>query len=285
MATIKEYFTKDFNRLLNVAAEHKATVVATGEVIPYTVRVHLDFDSCSKFISIYVPSGLDSVSITKFYADDISQALKIADSVQVGEGFGGLGFHTMSPELVFTGRIFVYAEDDVEKEAVAQMQQYCKAKGIKLVIRAVAYKEERTRHEKPEAFISHDSRDKKEVAEPIAVGLQKLMCPVWYDEFTLKVGDSLRASIEKGIKEAKKCIVILSPNFFTNEGWTKAEFDSIYTKEIIEKENVMLPVWHNVTKREVYDYSPRLADKYAVNTSVGMDEVIRHLHISIRSKT
>ena len=29
----------------------------------------------------------------------------------------------------------------------------------------------------------------------------------------------------------------------------------------------MLPIWHNLTKKEVIDYSPSLADKLARNTS------------------
>ena len=55
-----------------------------------------------------------------------------------------------------------------------------------------------------------------------------MMCPVWYDEFALKVGNNLRTSIEAGIKKCKKCILVLSKNFFSNSGWTKKEFDSIF---------------------------------------------------------
>jgi TIR domain len=59
------------------------------------------------------------------------------------------------------------------------------------------------------------------------------MCPVWYDEFALKIGDNLRDSIERGLKECRKCVLVLSPNFLTNGGWTKKEFDSIFTREIL----------------------------------------------------
>ena len=41
---------------------------------------------------------------------------------------------------------------------------------------------ERNKWEKPLAFISHDSRDKKEIAEPLALQLQKWMCPVWFNQ-------------------------------------------------------------------------------------------------------
>ena len=130
---------------------------------------------------------------------------------------------------------------------------------------------------KPLAFISHDTRDKDELVRELAHELTRLMCPVWYDEYSLKVGASLRDSIEKGLKEAKNCIVIFSPNFLSNEGWGKAEFDSIYTREILNKENVLLPVWHNVSAEEVYEYSPRLADKVGLNSKEGVKELARKL--------
>ncbi len=114
--------------------------------------------------------------------------------------------------------------------------------------------------EKPMAFISHDSSNKELRAKPIANGLNSRLCYVWYDEYSLKVGDSLRESIEKGIKEAKKCVLILTPEFLKNPGWTKKEFNSIFTREMIFEERIVLPIWYNVKKEEVYKYSPSLAD-------------------------
>jgi predicted nucleotide-binding protein len=87
---------------------------------------------------------------------------------------------------------------------------------------------------KPRAFISHDSRDKTSIAEPIALQLMKFMCTVWYDEFSLHVGDSLSESIEKGLKECRKCILVLTPNFLSDEGWSKREYDSIFTRRETE---------------------------------------------------
>jgi len=136
--------------------------------------------------------------------------------------------------------------------------------------------------EKPLAFISHDSRDKEELVRELAQELSRLMCPVWYDEYSLRVGASLRKSIETGLKETRNCIVVLSPNFLSNEGWGKAEFDSVFTREILEKQNVMLPVWHNVTVEQVYEYSPRLADKVGLNTKIGVKELARKLSNEIK---
>jgi hypothetical protein len=120
------------------------------------------------------------------------------------------------------------------------------------------------RFEKPLAFISHDSLDKDSVARPLTITLQKMLCPVWYDEFALRVGDPLRESIEKGLKECKKCVLVLSPHFLSNNGWTKREFNSIFTREILEDARLVLPIWCGVTKEQVYEYSPSLLNVKAI---------------------
>jgi hypothetical protein len=60
--------------------------------------------------------------------------------------------------------------------------------------RSAVYVDARSKQEVPLAFIPYDSRD-RDVAQGIAIGRQRLMCPVWYDEFALKIGDNLRDSI------------------------------------------------------------------------------------------
>jgi hypothetical protein len=283
VATLHEYYISDFARLMNAFAEHKVIDQITKTEIPISVRVHLDFDACVKFISIFVPAGASPTDVANHYINNPQDALKVGEGILVLSGFGGLPDQTSSADLSFSGRMFLYSEQQPDPAAISVTHALARTKGIHLLVRSEDYRDARSGYEKPLAFISHDSRDKKEVAEPIAVGLMKLLCPVWYDEFTLKVGDSLRQSIENGIKECRTCVLILSPDFLTNEGWTKAEFDSIYTREIVEKSNVILPVWHKVGAREVYEYSPRLADKKGISTEKGVEEVIRQLKAAIDS--
>ena len=90
---------------------------------------------------------------------------------------------------------------------------------------------------------------------------------------SLKVGDNLRRNVEKGLKECKRCVLIITKNFLTNDGWTKREFDSIFTRELIERNSVILPVWHEVSPQDVYQYSPSLADRLAVKWELGVEEV------------
>ena len=116
-----------------------------------------------------------------------------------------------------------------------------------------------------DVFISHASEDKEEVARPLAEALRKNGLSVWYDEFELKIGDSLRRKIDKGIANSNFGIIVISRDFIS-KGWTNYELDGLITKAV-NGEQTMLPIWHNVTKREVINYSPSLADKLARSTT------------------
>lgn len=50
-----------------------------------------------------------------------------------------------------------------------------------------------------DVFISHASEDKDEVVRPLANALREKGIKVWYDEFEMKIGDSLRRKIDKGL--------------------------------------------------------------------------------------
>jgi len=116
-----------------------------------------------------------------------------------------------------------------------------------------------------DVFISHASEDKDEIVRPLAYALQAVGLSVWYDEFEMKIGDSLRRKIDKGLANSRFGIVVLSKDFI-KKGWTNYELDGIITKAV-SGEQIILPIWHNITKREVIEFSPSLADKLARNTA------------------
>ena len=115
-----------------------------------------------------------------------------------------------------------------------------------------------------DVFVCHASEDKDDVARPLADSLRASGLSVWYDQFSLKMGDSLRRSIDRGVAGSRFGVVILSPNFFQKQ-WTQYELDGLVTRAISE-DQVILPIWHEVTKQQVIDYSPSLADKLARST-------------------
>ena len=116
-----------------------------------------------------------------------------------------------------------------------------------------------------DVFISHATEDKVAVARPLANSLVSLGLKVWYDEFELRIGDSLRRKIDLGLARSRFGVVVISPSFFA-KNWPQYELDGLVTREMTG-EQVILPLWHQISKQEVINNSPSLADKVARNTS------------------
>lgn len=123
-----------------------------------------------------------------------------------------------------------------------------------------------------DVFISHASEDKDEVVRPLAEALRGNGLSVWYDEFELRIGDSLRRKIDKGLANSRFGVIVLSQTFI-KKGWPNYELDGLITRANTGAQ-ILLPIWHGITKKEVIEYSPSLADKVARNTSSSTVEEI-----------
>lgn len=82
-----------------------------------------------------------------------------------------------------------------------------------------------------DVFISHATEDKDSIARPLAQALSKYGVRVWYDEFELKLGDSLSRSIDKGLAESTFGLVVLSPSFFA-KNWPEYELRGLTAREM-----------------------------------------------------
>lgn len=123
-----------------------------------------------------------------------------------------------------------------------------------------------------DVFISHASEDKDEVVRPLANALRAAGLSVWFDEFELRIGDSLRRKIDRGLGSSRFGVVVLSQAFF-GKGWPEYELDGLVTRAV-SGEQILLPIWHNVSKREVIGYSASLADRLARSTTTHTVEEI-----------
>jgi|SRR5690606_35923163 len=286
MATIREYFDTDARAL---TLHGNWTIDSHDKIssIEIIAKIAYDFEANAKYWYFYIPE-IDQLFgvLSAIFQSPEFQACKLSpegDGVHVEIGSSGYSERQTTETLQFTRRVHIYLDFDLTITDRSTLVSEALKLGYFLSIRDREYAQKRSESEKPLAFISHDSRDKDSFVRELAHELSRNFCSVWYDEFSLKVGDSLRANIERGLKETKKCIIILSPNFLSNEGWGKAEFDSVFTREILEKKNVILPVWLDVDVRSVYEYSPRLVDKVGLSAKLGVAEVARQLTNAVKT--
>lgn len=124
-------------------------------------------------------------------------------------------------------------------------------------------------------FISHAGEDKAGFVRPLAEKLREAGISVWYDEFELNLGDSIRRSIEKGLSGSRFGAVVLSPAFFGKE-WPERELDALTSLEIGGKSRI-LPIWLDVGLGEVQDNVPSLAGRFAIMADDGISAVAEKL--------
>lgn len=132
--------------------------------------------------------------------------------------------------------------------------------------------------EEYDVFVSHATEDKESFADEFVQLLREdFNLKVWYDAISIKWGDSIRTEIDKGLKKSKFGVVILSRSYI-GKYWTNYELEGLFQRES-NGGKLILPIWHNITKQEVQNFSPSLAGKMAMNTAfMTPKEIAEKLH-------
>ena len=124
-------------------------------------------------------------------------------------------------------------------------------------------------------FISHASEDKEIYVRNLANELKRSNFDVWYDEYEIKPGMSIRQSIDNGLAVCDIGLVVLSP-FYLKKQWTKLELNAIFSKITIGNGR-LIPIWLGISKKELLDYSPLLTDILAIDGSKPISDVVKEL--------
>jgi hypothetical protein len=128
-------------------------------------------------------------------------------------------------------------------------------------------------------FLCHASEN-KDFVRPLAETLGKRH-EVWYDEYSIKLGDSLSKKIDEGLAQCDFGVVVLSPDFFKKD-WPRKELDALVSMET-QSRKIILPIWKDITHDEVAKYSPLLASRYAVSASKGLPTVVAAIEAAVDS--
>lgn len=130
-----------------------------------------------------------------------------------------------------------------------------------------------------DVFISHASEDKSPFVEDLVNALQNREVKVWYDSLNVAWGDSLKSQIDNGLKRSMFGIVVLSENYI-KKGWTQYELEGLFNIEMT-KGKTILPIWHNITKQQVMDFSPTLAGRKALTSATMTAEEIADTFVEL----
>jgi hypothetical protein len=128
-----------------------------------------------------------------------------------------------------------------------------------------------------DVFVSHAFEDKDEIARPLVEALVDRGISVWFDEYELRLGDSIRKKIEQGLRDSRHGLIIMTKNFFNRE-WTQKELSALESSG-----KRVMPVWHGITAQDVETLFPILADRYAISTSRGLNAVVDEVMRAIRA--
>jgi hypothetical protein len=183
-----------------------------------------------------------------------------------------------SDDLPISNRMFFFT-DTLEGSREEFRTVLASTKYVGAIIDDVEWKR-RLEMRKPDAFIAHDSRDKTSLARPLAIALSKMGLIVWYDEFSLKPGDRLSESIDKGLTECRHAVLLVSKNLLENTTWANTEMSALLTRAIADA-NSLIPIWADVDAKAVAARSARLADIVAINHSGNVEELASRIYATV----
>ena len=123
-------------------------------------------------------------------------------------------------------------------------------------------------------YISYVSRDKEFVQRLMDSLNQKGVQTI---DGRLGLGDSLSASIRKGLQQASFALLVLSRSFF-DKSWPRFEFEEV---DKLDREfgggTKLLPVWHEIDRQTISYFAPELAQRLGVSSQFGIKEIVEQI--------
>ncbi len=136
-----------------------------------------------------------------------------------------------------------------------------------------------------DVFLTYTVEDKDTIAKALTLTLEKQGLTIWHNEFDKRLGSNLRNKINFGISRSRFGIIIFTKTFFARD-WKGQELESLIAtrpetgapQEEDNNKQILLPLWHGITKQDVINFSPKLAEKVARSTAIHtVDEIAKEI--------
>jgi hypothetical protein len=105
-----------------------------------------------------------------------------------------------------------------------------------------------------DVFLSYARIDGASVASELKDHLEDLGVSVWFDAAVIQPGKSLALQMDQGLRRARAGVALLTAAYLTGRFWTQRELGVLLGK------TTLIPVLHNVTFKDVSEYSGILQD-------------------------
>lgn len=125
-------------------------------------------------------------------------------------------------------------------------------------------------------FISHASEDKQPFVRDLAEALRSENVDVWYDEYEIKLGMSIRESVDLGLSSCDAGLIVLSPNYFKKK-WTIWELNG-FIQRMLSGSAKLIPICYNITHEELLRISPSLSDILSLSSEDGVKAIAKKIH-------
>jgi hypothetical protein len=129
---------------------------------------------------------------------------------------------------------------------------------------------------KRDVFICHASEDKNEVVRPLYDALIKAKVSCWYDEAEIQWGDSITEKVNKGLRQSRFALVVISPSSI-KKNWPLRELHALLNQEASSGEVRILPllVGDERVVQEMQDEFALINDKLFLRWNDNVDEIVQ----------
>lgn len=269
---VQEKLSNEFPRCFGLRKEF---LLGNASRAPEKFYVHRmqDIDANVEHVAV-VADTLEQPLLQKL-PDLILQELKDKNAYVASSNQGDSRNSNDNAGLVFSRSVYLFVESITLDHD--QVRAVFDRHSMKAVFRDAKHWNARMERKNPDAFICHDSRDKAEFVDPLVHALSRKLVRVWYDKYSLRVGESLIEAIDEGLKVCRFGIIVVSESFISRRPWPAREYRSLETRELAEGRKVILPIRLGVTSDQVRSYSLALADKVALNARDGIEETAQQI--------
>src|SRR4051812_14035500 len=91
-----------------------------------------------------------------------------------------------------------------------------------------------------DVFLSHSSED-KDIVRPLAERLRRDGLRVFFDEWEIKVGDSIPSKIDEGLERSRVLVLCMSANAFASD-WATLESQTFRFRDPLNKVRRFIPL-------------------------------------------